>query len=85
MSEEKKPSQVDMEKIKTIILPAWEMRRKHAGLNPSGKKVIALQHEFIVGGIAVLDALRNDGESCVSPLVYFSIIRGEYITATKHF
>ena len=60
------------------LVDMFEARAKNFGLK--GKKKIAMQAEFFVGAIAVIDVLnvKNGGtDSCVTPRVYFSIMNGE--------
>lgn len=68
-----------MDMILTDGLRLWESRRNGQGLNINNKKTVELQLEFLLGMIAILDHIRNDGKSCVPPHVWFSALRGEYI------
>jgi hypothetical protein len=68
--------------IEDLVLAAWEERAKTLGYNPKHKSTAKLQAEFLLGMVATTDILTNAAttkESSVSPRVYFSIIRGEYL------
>lgn len=79
MEENDETYELHMDLVSTEVIRLWESRRKAQGLNIDHKKTKELQLEFLLGAIAILDHMRNDGKSCVPPLIYFSAIRGEYI------
>jgi len=70
---------VDRKRISEFVLPAWEGRRKSQGYVKGHKKTRELQLEFVLGAISVMDNIRNDNLSCLTPGIWVNAIRGEYI------
>jgi hypothetical protein len=68
---------VDRKRISEFVLPAWEGRRKSQGYVKGHKKTRELQLEFVLGAISIMDEIRNDKQSCVTPQIYVNAIRGE--------
>lgn len=69
-------------KIEDKVLDIWEGRAKTLDYNPDHKITTKLQAEFLLGMVAVTDILTNAAttkESSISPRVYFSIVRGDYL------
>jgi hypothetical protein len=53
--------------------------------NYKGKKLLNAQTEFFCGAIALLDVINgNPKESSITPLIFFSILRGKRIEEIKH-
>lgn len=49
-----------------------------------GKKRLEMQGEFILGAVALLDAIaKNPTQSQITPKIMFGIMRGEYIKADE--
>lgn len=59
------------------LLETFEARAKT--LNYKGKQKMTLQHEFIIGAIACVDAINENGQTCLPPSVWVDVIRGEMI------
>jgi hypothetical protein len=48
-----------------------------------GKELLKLQAEFFLGAVCVIDLINKSEQSCISPLVAFSIMRGDIIAKFK--
>lgn len=59
------------------LLDLFDQRAK-AG-NYKGKKYITLQHEFMLGAVATVDLINKGETSCIRPLIWVRIMRGERI------
>ena len=59
------------------LLETFEGRAQTIGYKASQK--MTLQHEFIIGAIACIDAMNENGQSCIPPSVWIDVIRGEMI------
>lgn len=79
MSEQQTALQIDTELVLTKVLPTWERRRAANSWPKNHKRTIEKQLEYILGAIALLDSIRNDGLSCVPVVVWVNVLRGVYI------
>lgn len=60
------------------LVDKFEQRAEAQGL--TGKKFLYEQAAFFIGAVSVVDSLNKETEkSCVSPMVFFSIMRGDKI------
>lgn len=63
--------------IHNELVDTFDARVKNFELK--GKNLIALQTEFFAGAIRVLDIVNGGNQSCITPLLYFSLLRGERV------
>jgi|WetSurSiteA1Bulk_404760.scaffolds.fasta_scaffold51293_2 hypothetical protein len=69
-------------KVEKAVLATWERRRLAQGYEFQSKKTRQLQAEFLSGMVATMDVIleaEKTRESSITPKMFFSIIRGEYI------
>ena len=59
------------------LIQAFDRRAKELGYK--GKAYIHNQHEFILGAVSVIDYLNNNGKSCIRPIIWVNIMRGERV------
>lgn len=59
------------------LLDLFDKRAKSG--NYKGKKYITLQHEFIIGAISAVDLINKGETSCIRPIIWIRIMRGEKI------
>jgi len=70
------------------LLAVFEERRKNVygafGTPAQKKRIINAQMEFMLGASAAIDSMvGNDKMTCISPIVVFGVMAGEYLTMEK--
>lgn len=64
--------------IHNALVDTFEARARNFDLK--GKEFVQAQTEFFAGAIRVIDIINKPTEeSCITPKLYFSILRGEKI------
>jgi hypothetical protein len=60
-----------------------QAEKRAANFNLRGKKKIEMQYELFLGAVTAIDFLNGTEESCISPRVYFGMIRGQLLESIK--
>lgn len=63
------------------MVDAFQKRASMQGVK--GKELLKLQAEFFLGAVCIIDLINKSEQSCISPLVAFSIMRGDIIAKFK--
>ena len=59
------------------LVDSFQSRVKQHGFK--GKELIKIQTEFFLGAVRIIDLINKSEESCISPMIAFSIMRGDVI------
>lgn len=59
------------------LVDSFTERAKNMGYNK--KQFVIAQQEFFSGAVRIIDLINGGDQSAISPMVYFSILRGETI------
>jgi hypothetical protein len=73
---EKKYIEMDRDLVNSLVS---EFDKRAKGLGYRGKAYIHNQHEFIEGVIWAIDYINNNGKSCIRPIIWINIMRGERV------
>lgn len=73
---EKKYIEMDRNLVNALV---QEFDKHAKGMGYKGKTYIRHQHEFISGAICAIDLINNNGKSCIRPIIWVKLLRGERI------
>jgi len=65
------------------LVKDWEKRIKALDLNPEYKRTKTMQTEFMIGAWTAIQILSKSDKLVMPPGVYFSIMRGDYLTSDE--